>query len=234
MKPDRTNILKPALIVTTLETLTAAEAAQAVPVDPARPLLIVDVDEVLAHFMAGFETFVGRHGYEMRIDRFALFQNIYKVGGTESVDMPTGKALFDDFFRDGADDLMPVDGAAAALERLSGEMTVVILTNAPDHGRSARMGWLRTHGLHYPMIINSGLKGPIVRDLAARTGRKVGFIDDLLPNLESVAEDAPDVVRFQMIADERLRPYAPTDPARHVWADDWAAMEPEIRLRLLG
>lgn len=225
MRADRTNILKPALIVTKLETLTAAEAAQAIPIDPARPLLIVDVDEVLAHFMAGFETFVGRHGYEMRIDRFALFQNVYRAGSSECVDMATGKQLFDDFFRDGADDLMPVAGAAEALERLSAEMTVVILTNAPDHGRAARMGWLQTHGLHYPMIINSGLKGPIVRDLAARTRGKVGFIDDLLPNLESVAQDAPDVVRFQMIADERLRPYAPTDPARHSWADDWGGME---------
>ncbi|MDB5469644.1 MAG: hypothetical protein JWR84_1204 [Caulobacter sp.] len=220
--------------MTALETLTATEAAQAVPVDPARPLLIVDVDEVLARFMEGFGTFVGRHGYEMRIDRFALFQNIYKVGAEGCVDMPTGKALFDDFFRDGADDLQPVEGAAAALERLSADMTVLILTNAPDHGRSARMGWLRTHGLHYPMIVNSGLKGPIVRDLAARTSGKVGFIDDLLPNLESVAADAPDVVRFQMIADERLRPYAPTDPARHVWADDWATMEPAIRAKLLA
>ena len=59
------------------------------------------------------------------------------------------------------------------------------------------------------------------------------FIDDLLPNLESVAQDAPDVLRFQMIADERLRPYAPTDRARHAWADDWAAMEPRIRRLML-
>jgi len=220
--------------VTTLKTLTPAEAALAVPVHPDRPLLIVDVDEVLAHFMRGFETFVARHGFEMRIDRFALFQNIYRAGENDSIDMATGKQLFDDFFEHGADDLQPVDGAAAALARLAGEMSVVILTNAPDHGRSARMGWLETHGLHYPMIINSGLKGPVVRDLAARTGRAVGFIDDLLPNLESVAEDAPDVVRFQMIADDRLRPYAPTAPERHLWADDWAAMEPLIQRRLLG
>jgi hypothetical protein len=234
MGPDRTNILKPALIVTKLETLSVVEAAKAVPVDPARPLLIVDVDEVLAQFMTGFETFVGRHGYEMRIDRFALFQNIYRVGSAECVDTPTGKALFDDFFRDGADDLLPVEGSAAALERLSADMTVLILTNAPDHGRAARMGWLQTHGLRYPMIINSGLKGPIVRDLAARTTGRVGFIDDLLPNLESVAQDAPEVLRFQMVADARLRPYAPTSKDRHLWAENWDEMEPAIRERLLG
>lgn len=220
--------------MTTLETLTPAEAAQAVPVHPDRPLLIVDVDEVLAHFMQGFGAFVARHGFEMRIDRFALFQNIYRAGEDDCIDMPTGKRLFDDFFEHGADDLRPVDGAAAALARLAEQMSVVILTNAPDHGRNARMGWLETHGLRYPMIINSGLKGPVVRDLAARTGGTVGFIDDLLPNLESVAEDAPDVIRFQMIADDRLRPYAPIAPDRHLWADDWAAMEPLIEQRLLG
>jgi hypothetical protein len=219
--------------VTRLETLTPAQAAQAVPVDADRPLLIVDVDEVLAQFMQGFERFVGRHGYEMRIDKFALFQNVYKRGSDECVDMAAGKQLFDDFFSDGAGDLHPVQGAAEALARLAQSLTVVILTNAPDHGRDARSGWLTAHGLAYPMIINSGLKGPIVKDLAARTSGRVGFIDDLLPNLESVAESAPDVIRFQMIADERLRPYAPTLPDRHHWADDWAAMEPLIRERLL-
>lgn len=207
---------------------------QACAISPAAPLVIVDVDEVLAQFMRGFGAFVERHGFELRVDRFALFQNLYRPGETEHLDLIAGKALFDDFFRDGADDLLPVEGAAEALDRLSVDMTVVILTNAPDHGRAARIGWLQTHGLHYPMIINSGLKGPIVRDLAARTTGKVGFIDDLLPNLESVAADAPDVIRFQMIADERLRPYAPTDPARHLWADDWAGMEPTIRANLLG
>ncbi|HYE47048.1 MAG TPA: hypothetical protein VEA44_14900 [Caulobacter sp.] len=206
----------------------------AVPVDPDRPLLIVDVDEVLAHFMKGFGTFVARQGYEMRIDRFALFQNIYRCGEDACIDMLTGRQLFDDFFAHGADDLEPVEGAAAALERLAAEMSVVILTNAPDHGRRARMGWLTTHGLDYPMIINSGLKGPIVRDLAARTSGPVGFIDDLLPNLESVAESAPAVARFQMVADERLRSYAPIIPEKHHWADDWTAMEPAVRARLLG
>ena len=35
---------------------------------------------VLAKFMAGFERYLGRHGNEMRITRFALFQNILPVG----------------------------------------------------------------------------------------------------------------------------------------------------------
>ena len=38
-------------------------------IDPRRPLIMVDVDEVLAKFMLGFEKFIGRYGYEMRIIR---------------------------------------------------------------------------------------------------------------------------------------------------------------------
>lgn len=219
--------------MTQLHTLSPAEAARAVPIDAGRPLLIVDVDEVLAHFMQGFERFVGRHGYEMRIDKFALFQNVYHAETGAPLDMEAGKRLFDDFFLQGADDLEPVAGAAEALEALAAQMSVIILTNAPDHGREARAGWLTFHGMDYPMIINSGLKGPVVADLAARTRGRVGFIDDLLPNLESVAESAPEVARFQMIADERLRPYAPTNKASHLWADDWAEMEVLIQQRLM-
>jgi phosphoglycolate phosphatase-like HAD superfamily hydrolase len=83
-------------------------------------------------------TFIGRHGFELRFDRFALFQNIYRPGETEHLDLIAGRVLFDDFFRDGADDLLPAEGAADALADLSTRADVVILTNAPEHGRLAR------------------------------------------------------------------------------------------------
>ena len=195
---------------------------------PAAPLLIVDVDEVLAHFMAGFERYVGRHGYEMRIDRFALFQNLYRPGEADHIDFETGKALFDDFFRHGADDLDPVEGAADALATLSQRAGVVILTNAPAHALESRTGWLSKHGFDYPMILHSGLKGPTIAGLAARTAGPAAFIDDLLPNLESSAESAPAVARFQIIADQRLRPFAPTVPDRHDLHEDWTTLGPAL------
>jgi hypothetical protein len=198
------------------------------------PLLIVDVDEVLAHFMAGFERFVGRHGYEMRIDRFALFQNLYRPGEAEHLDLPTGRGLFDAFFRDGADDLEPVAGAADALADLSRRAGIVILTNAPDCGRESRTGWLARHGFDYPMILNSGVKGPIIAELAELTGGRVAFIDDLLPNLESAAESAPRVLRFQTVADPRLRPLAPQAPERHPRHDDWVDLKPAIEAAVFG
>lgn len=207
---------------------------QACAITPTAPLVIVDVDEVLAQFMRGFGAFIGRHGFELRVDRFALFQNIYRPGETEHLDLIAGKALFDDFFRDGADDLAPAVGAADALADLSTRAEVVILTNAPEHGRLARAKWLKTHGFDYPLIINSGPKGPPAAELAARTSGKAVFIDDLLPQLESVAEKAPDVGRFQMVSDERLRPFAPSAPDRHVRIDEWPRLKAAIEERLFA
>jgi hypothetical protein len=199
---------------------------------PTSALVIVDVDEVLAQFMRGFGAFVGRHGFELRVDRFALFQNIYRPGETEHLDLIAGKALFDDFFRDGADDLVPAIGAADALADLSTRAEVVILTNAPEHGRLARAKWLKTHGFDYHLIINSGPKGPAAAQLAARTSGPAVFVDDLLPQLESVAEKAPRIGRFQMVSDERLRPFAPSAPDRHVRIDEWPALKAAIEERL--
>ncbi len=198
------------------------------PIHPAAPLLIVDVDEVLARFMGGFERFIARQGYEMRIDRFALFQNLYRPGEAEHVDFQTGKALFDQFFYDGADDLDPVEGAADALAALSRQAGVIILTNAPAHALESRTGWLTKHGFDYPMLLHSGLKGPTIAEMAGRTAGPAAFIDDLLPNLESSAESAPAVSRFQIIADARLRPYAPTAPDRHGLHEDWATLGPAL------
>ena len=205
---------------------------QACTVRPDTPLVIVDVDEVLARFMHGFGTFIARHGFELRFDRYALFQNIYRPGETDHLDLIAGRALFDDFFRDGADDLLPAIGAADALADLSTRADVVILTNAPEHGRQARGRWLKTHGFDYPLVINSGPKGPSAAYLSKRTASPSVFIDDLLPQLDSVAERAPWVSRFQMVADERLRPLAPSDPERHTRIDQWPELKAAIELKL--
>jgi len=207
---------------------------QACAVAPDAPLVIVDVDEVLAQFMRGFGAFVGRHGFELRVDRFALFQNIYRPGETQHVDMIAGKALFDDFFRDGGDDLAPAEGAADALATLSTRAGIVILTNAPEHGRQTRARWLKTHGFDYPLVINSGPKGPPAAELAGRTTGPSVFIDDLLLQLESVAASAPGVTRFQMVSDERLRPLAPSAPDRHARIDLWPDLQAAIEGRLFA
>ncbi len=205
--------------------MDALTQASDLKIDPARPLLIVDVDEVLALFMHGFGRFLAGRGYEFRVDKFALFQNIYEPGALAHLDIAIGRGLFDDFFRFAAEDIDPAPGAADSLAVLGREATIVVLTNAPDFAREARARWLLRHGMDYPMIINAGLKGEAVASLAARTPRPTAFIDDLVHNLNSVEASAPAVHRFQMVADPRLRPLAPAAPERHRRFDDWPDLQ---------
>jgi hypothetical protein len=189
---------------------------------------VVDVDEVLALFMQGFERFVAPHGYELRITRFALFQNFYRLSDGAEMDLDAGRALFHQFFAEGVADIDPAPGASEALERLAGRASIVVLTNAPEHCREPRTRWLKRCGFPYPLVVNAGPKGPAVAVLAARTLGPVAFVDDLLSNLASVELEAPMVSRFQHVADERLRPLAPADPGRHARIDDWPALAEAI------
>ncbi len=198
-----------------------------------RPLLIVDVDEVLGLFMHGFGAFVAKQGYELRLERFALFQNLYRPGQPEPLDMETGRTLFNEFFRHGSEEMLPTPHAVDSLAALSEHASIVILTNAPDHCREPRGRWLARHGMDYPLLINSGPKGSVVAALAARTRAPSAFVDDLIINLDSAAEAAPAVHRFQLVADPRLAALAPTSPDRHPRIDDWPSLRQAIA-RVLG
>ena len=201
--------------------------------DPQAPLVVVDVDEVLAMFMRGFESFIAKHGLEMRITKFALFQNIFRPGEAEHLDVAAGRVLFEKFFESDVEHIDPAPGAAEALRGLSERASIVILTNAPPQGREPRARWLVKHGFDYPMVVNVGLKGPPVAALTRMTSGRAAFVDDLLPNLDSVAAYAPAVARFQHVADERLRPLAFAAPDRHARIDDWSALGRAIAAAIL-
>jgi hypothetical protein len=196
-------------------------------IHPTKPLLIVDADEVLIRFMDGFARFVAERGYELRFDKFAIFQNLYRPGETQHIDLNAGRALANDYYRAGSKYMEPVPHAIESLRKLSRNAEVVVLTNAPPHARGPRTHWLASHELDYPMIINEGPKGGVVAALAERTRGPSAFVDDLLHNLDSVAAAAPDTHRFQHVADERLRALAPASP-RHRRIDHWPTLADEI------
>jgi len=57
----------------------------------------------------------------------------------------------------------------------------------------------------------------------AQSNGRSAFVDDLIPNLDSVAEYSPTTATFQHVADLRLRPLAPRSE-RHPRIDDWAEL----------
>ncbi len=192
-------------------------------VDPARGLAIIDVDEVIALFIQGFDRFLQPHGYEFRLLSFGLFDNVFAHGAETPAEKDKSRALFDRFFSHGCGEIDPAPGAVAGLASLADMAQVVILTNAPETARELRGDWLKRHGMDYPMIINQGPKGPAVKTLAGRVEGPVLFVDDLISNLDSVAQDAPRVTRVQMVADPKLRTMAPAS-RRHRRIDDWPSL----------
>ena len=206
---------------------TAAPTLESLGLSRARPLVIVDVDEVLGLFMQGFGKFLESRGFEFRVDRFALFQNIYRPGATEHLELIEGRKLFDDFFRTDCGEIEPAPGAIEALAGLSRRAEILILSNAPPDAERLRAEWLRRHGLPRALILSSGPKGPITAALTSQTAQRTAFVDDLIPNLDSVADHSPTTATFQHVADLRLRPLAPRSE-RHPRIDDWAELRAAI------
>jgi hypothetical protein len=198
-----------------------------------RPLIVVDVDEVLGLFLRGFGDYLAGHGLELRVDRYGLFTCIYRPGATEHLPQADGQALFDAYFRTDCAEMEPAPGAVAALTRLSRRAGIVVLSNAPAEAERLRTAWLRKHGLVHPLILNTGPKGPITAALVRQTSGRSAFIDDILANLDSVAEHAPQTATFQHVADERLRPYAPRSE-RHRRIDDWAELALAVEEAVAG
>ena len=99
--------------------------------------------------------------------------------------------------------------------------------------QALRAQWLKTHGMPHPLILNTGPKGPVAAALTTQTPHPTAFVDDLLHNLDSVADHSPATATFQHIADLRLRPYAPVS-ARHPRIDDWADLAEAIEAAIRG
>lgn len=208
--------------------------AEAVRLDPDRPLAVIDVDEVLALFVQGFRAYLAPRGVELRMTSFALFGNMYAAEAEAALERAEAKGLLDAFFAEGCGGIEPAPGAAEGLAALSRTAQVVILTNAPSSARAHRGAWLQRHGMDYPLILNEGAKGPAMAAMAARVGGPALFVDDLLPNLESVAEAAPHVARYQMVADPLLRAMAPAAPERHARVDDWPELVRRAEAEVFG
>jgi len=196
-----------------------------------RPLVIVDADEVILQFVAGFDRFLRERGLFLDLSSYRLHGNVKHLDDRTPVLDVEVTALLEEF-RSDLDWLEAVEGAQDALATLAGLSSIVVLTNISPAQAGPRIRNLMTLGLDLPLVANSGLKGPAVRDLANRAGARAFFIDDIPQQLASAAEHAPNVVRVHLIGDERLKPLLAPSPHAHHYAEDWASAEAFIREQL--
>lgn len=192
-----------------------------VTLDPTRPLIICDADEVLLRFLAGLERYLERHGYYLDLTSFRIHGNVKHQETREPVADETVTKMIGDFFANDTRHLEPVEGAAAALRELNTHAQIVILSNLPETSRNARVENLVEHGMPYPVIAGSGPKGPVVKRLLGDFPNRIVFVDDLPPNLSSVATETPHVHRLHFIADPRLAKLLRPAPDAHRRIDDW-------------
>ena len=186
---------------------------------PGRPLVIVDADEVILRFVAGLDRFLKDRSLYLDLTTYRLHGNIKRADdGSPLLDVEV-TALLDEFRRD-LDTLEAVEGASESLKEVATRANVVVLSNVTRAQAVARVRNLSAHGLNYPLVCNSGPKGPAVRDLSVRAGTSF-FIDDIGPHLTSVATHAPRVFRIHLVGDERLKPILPDCEHAHLRAQTW-------------
>ncbi len=218
-----------------MTALPAATLAQleAAGVEPGRPLLISDADEVLFRFV---ETFVGHieaGGYSFDWSSFRLTGNVRRASDDTVLDQPQVFALLQEFFAAHAEDIPPVPGAAEGLARLArAGVQIVVLTNIPPAQRDARRLALARNRMPYPVVVNTGDKGPAAAWLAARAGGPAVFVDDGPNNHVSVKQAAPEIACLHFVATERLARLVEKPPEADGRPEDWPALERAVAVSL--
>jgi hypothetical protein len=193
-----------------------------------RPLLVLDVDDVVLEFIRPFPLFLQKRGYSLVIASFKLTGNIAETANGRIIEQPEVTALLDEFFGEQSDWQSITDGAAEALAMLGKSAEIVMLTAMPHRHRAVRRRHLHALGLHYPLLTTEMAKGPAVAKLRGLTGRAVAFVDDQPANHISVREALADAHLFHLMADNSLREFLPPlpDDIHVVW--DWHEATPKI------
>lgn len=198
-----------------------------------RPLLILDVDDVVLEFIRPFPRFLEERGFGLTIASFRLTGNIAERASGRLVEQAEVWELLDEFFADQAAWQSITDGAAEALSRFSDQAEIVLLTAMPHRHRATRRAHLDALGLSYPLLTTEMAKGPAVAKLRGPQRRPIAFVDDQPPNLVSARESVADAHLFHLMADNSLREFLPPLPEDITVVQDWHDAVPKIA-KVLG
>lgn len=186
-----------------------------------RPLLVLDVDDVLLHFVGPLLRYFEAQGCALRLQTFRLFGNVFEIESGAAVENGRVSAMLDGFFGAQTDWQTPVEGATQAVATIARDAEVVLLTAMPHRHRDTRRTFLDRLGLPYPLLTTEMEKGPAIHRLRGKTGRQVAFVDDMPHNLASARRAVDDAHLFHLIADNTLRPLLPELPHDAAVVMDW-------------
>ena len=177
-----------------IETDLAPETLQqlrAVPIEAGRPLIAVDVDEVLVVFVDHLSRWMRTIGYEMRLVTYQLEGSMFPIGSEHPLPFDECIALIRRFFDEEVHNQQAIPGGVASLQRLSANAQIVLLTNVPRHATEGRRANLDALEIPFPLVVNAGGKGRAMAWLAHHAQAPCGFVDDSVKQIESVAKWVP-------------------------------------------
>lgn len=187
----------------------------------ARPLLLCDVDEVVVHFLKGLESWLDKNGLWLDPASFALNGNIkHKHDNQPLEESKVGPAIMS-FFEELTPSLEAIEGAVPALHALAKHGDIVMLSNLPSQFKQERISNLASHGLTFPLVTNSGPKGPAIAAIAAQHIGPVVFIDDHTGYLKSAFEHLPRANLVHFMQDERFGRHVNHEDYIHYRTDNW-------------
>ncbi|PYE35669.1 hypothetical protein C8J35_10248 [Rhizobium sp. PP-F2F-G38] len=187
-----------------------------------RPLIVCDIDEVVLEFVTPFQNFLKSGGRELLPLSFRLHGNIVQLETGEPVPDAMVPTLLEDFFLTQDVWQTPASQVAETLADLSNEADIVFLTAMPPRHTEVRRQLLDRYGLSaYPLLATEAPKGPVVKQLHDARDVPVAFIDDILRNLESVREHAPDCLLIRLMANAEFLAMAPAPTQGIESAENW-------------
>ncbi len=193
-----------------------------------RPLLVLDVDEVVLEFVRPFMRFLESQRFLLRTDSFSLHGNVVDRATGIALERERVSLLIDTFFDVQADWQQPVEGVAEALHALRPEAEIVMLTAMPHRHRTRRRALLDRLGLDFPLVTTEAPKGPAILMLRGEQPRPVAFVDDIPHNLASVRSSIADASLFHLMAYAELAALLPEFPADVALTTGWPDAHPRI------
>ncbi len=193
-----------------------------------RPLLVLDVDEVVLEFIRPFIGFLGAQGLRFDTMSFRLNGNISDVASGMALDNDRVAALLDGFFAVQAEWQVAAEGAGETIRALADGAEIVMLTAMPHKHRAVRRALLDRLDFPYPLLTTERAKGPAIRQLRGEHARPVAFVDDLPHNLVSVRGAVADAHLFHVMAHAEMRKLLPPLPDGIQAAENWRDAGPKI------
>ncbi len=187
-----------------------------------KPLLICDVDEVIVHFVRDFEDFLATQRLHFNVSGFHLTGETIKTAEGKPIGLDAIHEQLTRFFDERTRHMQPIDGAIDAMLHLSSRAEIIFLTNLPFEAGDQRRHNLKAMGLPFPVITNTGPKGPAIRSLASQTNRPVAFVDDSPGFIQSSFEYAPHVTTVHFLQDERFLPHVPDFDFVGLRSNNWS------------